>query len=319
MNAPILSASEMLQSVIEEADSVFATAQSEEVLLHAKARFLGKAGSVAALMARMREIPPAERPGFGQSVNAAKDRVEALLQHNLLRLRAEARNRDLAGPFVDLTLPGRRAEAGAVHPLRLVERKMLAVFSEMGFEVALGPEVETDFHNFTALNFPPDHPARDMQDTFLTTDGRLLRTHTSPVQIRTMLANEPPIRIAAPGAVYRCDTLDMTHSPNFRQVEGLVIDRAVTMADLKGTLLRFTRGLFEKDLEIRVCKHSGWIEILGAGMVDPAVLASVGLDAEVFGGFAFGIGVERVAMLFYGVDDIRHFYENDHRFLSQFA
>ena len=347
MNAPTLSASEMLQSVIEEADSVFATAQSEEVLLHAKARFLGKAGSVAALMARMREIPPAERPGFGQAVNAAKDRVEALLQHNLLRLRAEARNRDLAGPFVDLTLPGRRAEAGAVHPLRLVERKMLAVFSEMGFEVALGPEVETDFHNFTALNFPPDHPARDMQDTFLTTDGRLLRTHTSPVQIRTMLANEPPIRIAAPGAVYRCDTLDMTHSPNFRQVEGLVIDRAVTMADLKGTLLRFTRGLFEKDLEIRlrpsffpftepsvevdvqcvfcggsgcrVCKHSGWIEILGAGMVDPAVLASVGLDAEVFGGFAFGIGVERVAMLFYGVDDIRHFYENDHRFLSQFA
>jgi phenylalanyl-tRNA synthetase alpha chain len=337
----------LLAELEAHAEAAFAATATEEALLHAKGAFLGKAGRLAAALARMKDLPPAERPAWGKAVNAAKDGIEARLEFHLDRLRTERRLRDLEGPRVDLTLPGRKPAPGAIHPLRLVERDMLRVFRDMGFDVALGPEVETDFHNFEALNFPPDHPARDMQDTFLLRDGRLLRTHTSPVQIRTMLANEPPIRIAAPGAVYRCDTLDQTHSPNFRQVEGLVVDRNITMADLKGTLLRFSRGLFKKDVEIRlrpsffpftepsvevdvqcvfcggtgcrVCKHSGWIEILGAGMVDPEVFSSVGYDPDVLTGFAFGIGVERVAMLVYGIDDIRHFYENDVRFLSQFV
>ena len=336
-----------LLAAVQDADVAFATVSAEEALLHEKARFLGKAGPIAAAMGRVRELPPAERPQLGKAANDAKVAIEAHLERHKQRIRCERRAQDLASPVLDVTMPGRRRDRGAVHPLRLVERDMLAVFRDMGFDVAVGPEVENDFHNFEALNFPPDHPARDMQDTFVLTDGRLLRTHTSPVQIRTMLANTPPIRIAAPGAVYRCDTLDQTHSPNFRQVEGLVVDRNITMADLKGTLLRFAQGLFKSNVDIRlrpsffpftepsvevdvqcafcggpgcrVCKHSGWIEVLGAGMVDPEVFKSVGLDPDEYTGFAFGIGVERVAMLAYGVDDIRHFYENDVRFLAQFS
>ena len=286
-------------------------------------------------------------PPFGKAVNAAKDAVEQALERHRDRIKSAAREAELAGNRVDLTLPGRRPATAALHPLRRVERDIIRVFREMGYSVALGPQVETDFHNFEALNFPPDHPARDMQDTILVEGDRLLRTHTSPVQIRTMLANEPPIRIAAPGAVYRCDELDMTHSPCFHQVEGLVVDRGITMAHLKGTLQEFASRLFGRDLSVRlrpsffpftepsvevdvqcvfcggdgcrVCSHTGWLEILGAGMVDPNVFTSVGIDPEVYTGFAFGIGIERVAMLRYAITDIRLFYENDARFLAQFA
>ncbi len=288
---------EQLDSLVAEALEAFRAAPSDNDLNQVKARFIGKQGTITALMQRMRELSPDDRPAFGQAVNAAKRDVEAALDDNRERLRRARRDAELQATRLDLTLPGRR-------------------------------------------------PARDMQDTFLVEDGRLLRTHTSPVQIRTMLANEPPIRIAAPGAVYRCDTLDQTHSPNFRQVEGLVIDRGITMAHLKGTLEDFASRLFGRSLAVRfrpsffpftepsvevdvecpfcdtgcrVCSHTRFIEILGAGMVDPEVFRSVGIDPDEYTGFAFGIGVERVTLLSRGIDDIRYLYENDIRFLSQFA
>lgn len=337
---------EQLDSLVAEAREAFRAAPSDNDLNQVKARFIGKQGTITALMQRMRELSPDDRPAFGQAVNAAKRDVEAALDDNRERLRRARRDAELQATRLDLTLPGRRPPTGGIHPLRQTERRMLQVFRDMGYRVAWGPEIETDFHNFEALNFPPDHPARDMQDTFLVEDGRLLRTHTSPVQIRTMLANEPPIRIAAPGAVYRCDTLDQTHSPNFRQVEGLVVDRGITMAHLKGTLEDFASRLFGRSLAVRfrpsffpftepsvevdvecpfcdtgcrVCSHTRFIEILGAGMVDPEVFRSVGIDPDEYTGFAFGIGVERVTLLSRGIDDIRYLYENDIRFLSQFA
>lgn len=335
-----------LDALVADALKDFAEAVSDDALNQIKARYIGKAGPIAELMQQMKNLPPAERPALGQAVNSARDKLDRLLEQNRQRITNARHEAMLRDTRADVTLPGRRAPTGSLHPLRRVESDMLNVFRQMGYAVATGPEVETDFHNFGALNFPPDHPARDMQDTFLLQDGRLLRTHTSPVQIRTMLANQPPIRIAAPGAVYRCDELDMTHSPNFRQVEGLVVYVGITMAHLKGTLIEFVSRLFGRRLSVRfrpsffpftepsvevdvecpfctsgcrVCSGSRYIEILGAGMVDPEVFGSVGLDPGVYGGFAFGIGVERVAMLRYDVDDIRHFYENDVRFLTQFA
>jgi len=337
---------QQLDGIVNDAIAAFADAADDDVLNQVKARFIGKSGAVTALMKQMRDLTPDERPAFGQAVNTAKQAVQQALDDRRAALRTEARAKELAEGGIDVTLPPPAVPRGALHPLRQTEARMLEVFAEMGYRVAWGPEVESDFHNFEALNFPPDHPARDMQDTFVVEDGRLLRTHTSPVQIRTMLANEPPIRIAAPGAVFRCDTLDMTHSPNFRQVEGLVVDRGITMAHLKGTLQTFASRLFGRSLDVRlrpsffpftepsvevdvtcpfcdsgcrVCSQSGWIEILGAGMVDPNVFEAVGIDPDVYSGFAFGIGVERVAMLTLGIDDIRHFYDNDLRFLAQFG
>lgn len=336
----------VLEQIVADARKAFETATNDEALNQAKARFLGRQGALTDVMKRMRELEPSERPAFGKAVNDAKARVEEALDERRDGLRDAARAADLAAAPVDLTLPPRRAARGAVHPLRRVEREMISVFRDLGYAVATGPEIEHDFHNYEALNFPPDHPARDMQDTFHLTDGRVLRTHTSPVQIRTMLANEPPIRICAPGAVYRADELDMTHSPAFHQVEGLVVDRGVTMAHLKHHLIEFASRLFGKRLNVRlrpsffpftepsvevdvecpfctegcrVCSSTRWIEILGAGMVDPNVFRSVGIDPDVYTGFAFGIGIERVAMLLYGVDDIRLFTENDVRFLAQFS
>ena len=335
-----------LEQLVIDAGDAFAAVEDEDTLNQVKARFVGKSGGLTALMKHMRDLDPADRPEFGRHVNEAKSRVGDLLEARRVELRDARRRADLARGYVDVTLPGRRPPRGAVHPLRRVEREIVGVFRAMGYAVATGPEVEHDFHNFEALNFPPDHPSRDMQDTFTVEDGRILRTHTSPVQIRTMLANEPPIRICAPGAVYRCDTLDMTHSPNFHQVEGLVVYEGVTMALLKGYLQEFASRLFGKRLEIRlrpsffpftepsvevdvecpfcesgcrICGATGWIEILGAGMVDPNVFAAVGIDSDRYTGFAFGIGIERVAMLKYGIDDIRLFYENDLRFLAQFS
>jgi phenylalanyl-tRNA synthetase alpha chain len=335
-----------LDELVRAAHDDFAAANNDDALNQIKARYIGKAGPIAELMQQMKNLGPAERPALGQAVNTARDQLDALLEQHRQRIADARRTATLNATRADVSLPGRRPPIGSLHPLRRVESDMLQVFRQMGYAVATGPEIETDFHNFGALNFPPDHPARDMQDTFLLNDGRLLRTHTSPVQIRTMLANRPPIRIAAPGAVYRCDELDMTHSPNFRQVEGLVVDVGITMAHLKGTLIEFVSRLFGRRLEVRfrpsffpftepsvevdvecpfcesgcrVCSGSRYIEILGAGMVDPEVFRSVGIDPDVYSGFAFGIGVERVAMLRYDVDDIRHFYENDVRFLSQFS
>lgn len=334
-----------LQALCDDARDAFADATTDDELNQVKARFVGKSSPLTAMMKRMRDLTPDERPAFGQAVNVARDRIEALLDAARARVREERLAARLAGERADLTRPPRSAHRGAIHPLRLAERQILRVFAEMGYAVAEGPQLETDFHNFTALNFPDDHPARDEQDTFVLEGERLLRTHTSPVQIRTMLANRPPIRIAAPGSVFRVDTADMTHSPHFHQVEGLVVDRGVTMADLKGSLREFVRRLFGKDLTIRlrpsffpftepsvevdvqcpfcsdgcrVCKGTRFIEILGAGMVDPNVFMQCGIDAETYTGFAFGIGIERVAMLLYGVDDLRLFFENDLRFLAQF-
>ena len=336
-----------LEDIVQRAASEIGAVDSEAILHQTKARFIGKAGDLTKILKSMRDIPAEDRPAFGKAVNEAKARVEGVVEEQIAAIKRAARSKELSADAIDLTLPGRRAPKGGLHPLRQTEAAILEVFRQMGYSVAIGPEVETDFHNFEALNFPPDHPARDMQDTFLVEGDKLLRTHTSPVQIRTMLANEPPIRIAAPGAVYRCDELDMTHSPCFSQVEGLVVDRGITMSHLKGTLQEFVRRLFQRPLGIRlrpsffpftepsvevdiqcvfcggegcrVCSHTGWIEILGAGMVDPNVFRHVGIDPDEYTGFAFGIGIERVAMLYYDIEDIRLFFENDIRFLSQFA
>jgi phenylalanyl-tRNA synthetase alpha chain len=334
-----------LQQVTADAQVAFARARTEDELNQIKATFLGKSGPVNDIMKGLGQVAPAERAAIGQVVNAARQELEGLLEHHRERLRAERKAARIAAVQRDLSLVGRGARPGAQHPLARVEDEIIRVFEDMGYAVATGPQIETDFHNFGALNFPDDHPARDMQDTFMLPGGRLLRTHTSPVQIRAMLANRPPIRVCSPGPVFRVDTPDMTHSPNFRQVEGLLVDRNVTLADLKGTLKEFSSRLFGRELNVRfrpsffpftepsveadvecpfcedgcrTCKGTRWIEILGAGMVDPAVFVSAGVDPEQWQGFAFGIGVERVAMLLYGVDDIRLFFENDVRFLGQF-
>ena len=283
---------------------------------------------------------------MGAAANEAKRDLEALLEARLAEARERERRQQRALARPDLTLPGRRPARGVRHPLTQVRDEIVAVFAGLGFSVAEGPEIETDYYNFEALNLPPDHPARDMQDTFYFSADTLLRTHTSPVQIRVMQAQRPPVRIIVPGRVYRRDA-DITHSPMFHQVEGLAVDRDVSMADLKGTLELFARAMFgpgsrirfrpsffpftEPSAEVdvlcfacagrgcRVCKQSGWLEILGSGMVHPHVLRNVGYDPEEVTGWAFGMGIERVAMLKYGVDDIRLFFENDLRFLKQFA
>jgi phenylalanyl-tRNA synthetase alpha chain len=282
----------------------------------------------------------------GAAANDAKRELESLLEERLDAARARERRQQRERERPDLTLPGRRPPRGALHPLTHVRDDIIAVFASLGFSVAEGPEIETDYYNFEALNLPPDHPARDMQDTFYFSADTLLRTHTSPVQIRVMQAQPPPVRIVVPGTVYRRDA-DITHSPMFHQVEGLAVDAHVSMADLKGTLELFARQMFgagsrirfrpsffpftEPSAEVdvrcfacrgdgcRLCKQSGWLEILGSGMVHPHVLRNVGYDPEAVTGWAFGMGIERVAMLRYGIDDIRLFFDNDLRFLKQFA
>lgn len=336
-----------LERLPEAARAAFRAATTEPALNQEKAQFLGKKGELRAVMAHLRDLDDEGRRRLGQAVNETREAIEAELEARRQLIEAAALQSALDSGRVDLTLPAvRNGGGGSLHPLVRVRDEIVGVFQAMGFEVATGPEVETDFHNFEALNFPPDHPARDMQDTLLLENGHLLRTHTSPVQIRTMLRNAPPVRVIAPGAVYRCDD-DITHSPMFSQVEGLLVDEGVSMADLKGTLQTFASRLFGRDVPVRlrpsffpftepscevdigcvfcppgggcrVCHDTTWVEILGAGMVDPNVFASVGYDPERYTGFAFGLGVERVAMLKYGIDDIRLFFENDLRFLRQF-
>ncbi|MFN7955256.1 MAG: phenylalanine--tRNA ligase subunit alpha [bacterium] len=300
-----------------------------------------KAGRITGLMKSLREVPPEDRPRAGDAANRAKERVEAALDRAL----AERAERSTALPPIDVTLAGRRAPLGSLHPLTRVRRDIEQIFVSLGFRIAEGPEIEDEHHNFEALNTPADHPARDMQDTFYLGGEFLLRTHTSPVQIRLMEAERPPIRAIMPGRVFRRDS-DATHSPMFHQVEGLLVDHRVSMADLKGTLVAFLRAFFGADTRARfrpsffpftepsaevdigcvlcggagcrLCKGSGWLEVLGCGMVDPAVFQSVGYDPELVTGYAFGMGVERLTMLRYAIDDMRLLFENDHRFLEQF-
>ncbi|MBI4014291.1 MAG: phenylalanine--tRNA ligase subunit alpha [Candidatus Rokubacteria bacterium] len=333
-------------AILKAATEELAQASTRQDLEQVRVKYLGKKGVLTQLLRSMPSLPPAERPVVGREANEAKTGIEAALAARLADVDQIERRARLAADRVDLSLPGRRAIPGAAHPLSLVLGEIIDVFVGLGFAVADGPEVESDYYNFEALNIPKDHPARDMQDTFYVSEDVLLRTHTSPVQIRTMLRQRPPVRIICPGRVYRRDALDMTHSPVFHQVEGLAVDRDISMADLRGTLELFARELFGPESRIRfrpsffpftepsaevdvlcfackgggcrLCKASGWLEILGSGMVHPQVLHTVGYDPEEVTGWAFGMGVERIAMLKYGIDDIRLFYENDLRFLSQF-
>jgi phenylalanyl-tRNA synthetase alpha chain len=335
-----------VQDILDRALADIAGARSTSALEQVRVRVLGRSGELTALLRGLGKVPAADRPRFGQEVNRAKEDLEAELAARLVALKAEEHRQALQAQRLDLTLPGRAVLPGAVHPLVRVQDEIIEIFGGLGFSVAEGPEVETDYYNFAALNFPDDHPARDMQDTFHLSADTLLRTHTSPVQIRTMKAQRPPVRYIFPGKTYRRDA-DTTHSPMFHQVEGLAVDTNISMGDLKGTLELFAREMFGPGVSIRfrpsffpftepsaevdvscfgcggsgcrLCKQSGWLEILGSGMVHPNVLRNVGYDPEQVTGWAFGMGVERVAMLKYRIDDIRLFFENDLRFLGQFA
>lgn len=337
-----------LEALREEALAGIAAAQDVCALQELRVRYLGKKGALTEILRGMGSLPPEERPRVGELANEVRRTLEAALAERQVVLERAALEARLAAERLDVTLPGRPVPAGARHPLVQVIEEIEDIFIGLGFEVAEGPEVESDYYNFEALNLPKDHPAREMQDSFYITGEILLRTHTSPVQIRTMEAKRGavPVKIICPGKVYRRDDDDATHSHQFMQVEGLVVDRGIRMSDLKGVLLAFAREMFSADVEIRlrpsffpftepsaevditcvmcggrgcrVCKDSGWLEILGAGMVHPDVLRAGGYDPEQMSGFAFGMGVERIAMLKYGIDDIRHFYTNDVRFLEQF-
>ena len=311
-----------------------------------RVKYLGKKGELTAVLRGMGALTPEERPVVGQMANEVRAAIEAAISERAAAEKEKALAARLAAERLDVTMPGESIRMGHQHPLTRVQREMEEIFIGMGFQIAEGPEVEYDYYNFQALNIPENHPARDTQDTFYITENILLRSQTSPVQVRVMEKQKPPIRIISPGRVYRSDALDATHSPLFQQMEGLVVDKGITMSDLKGTLETFARKLFGEETKIRfrphhfpftepsaevdvscfacggkgcrVCKGEGWIEILGAGMVHPFVLSNCGIDPEVYSGFAFGMGIERVAMKHYGIDDIRLFYENDERFLKQF-
>lgn len=333
---------ETLRQLQAEAEAGLASVGSLADLEEFRVKYLGRKGLLATAMKQLGQAAPEERPRLGQLANTVKQELEGLFQAKKEALEAGA---GTVRQQLDLSLPGRFIPSGKLHPVTQVMEEICAVFEGLGFAVAEGPDVETDHYNFEALNIPAHHPARDMHDTFYVSDSILLRTHTSPMQARIMEKQEPPLRYIAPGKVYRCDS-DITHTPMFHQVEGFLVDRQVSFADLKGVLSLFTRRIFDGDLPLRfrpsffpftepsaevdiacvickgsgcrVCKQTGWLEILGAGMIDPKVMKIVGYDPEQFSGFAFGLGVERIAMLKYGIDDIRMYYENDLRFLRQF-
>jgi phenylalanyl-tRNA synthetase alpha chain len=321
------------------------SARGEAAIQGIRTRFLGRKGALTAFLREMGTLPLEERPAVGQTANRLKISLEEALEKAFEDDRVRGERERLARETVDHTLPGRKTAIGSRHLLTQTTENIIEIFGRLGFEVSEGPEVETDYYNFEALNFPKDHPARDMQDTLYVSPGVVLRTHTSPVQVRTMEKRKPPLRVIAPGKVYRHDS-DPTHSPMFHQVEGFVVDRRITFADLKGTLTYFVRELFGAEFQMRfrpsffpftepsaevdiqcvmckgagcpVCKKSGWLEILGSGMIDPEVFRFVGYDPEEYSGFAFGLGVERIAMLQAGLGDIRIFYENNMQFLMQF-
>jgi len=328
--------SEALARIVGEAHAAFGACHDAAALENAKARFLGRTGVLTEALKSLGKLPPDERPAAGARINEAKAAVEAALNRRREALADEKLARALAAEAVDVSLPGRGDGIGGLHPITRVMERVESLFRTLGFAVADGPEIEDDFHNFTALNTPENHPARSMQDTFYVEGGLVLRTHTSPVQIRYMETHAPPLKIIAPGRVYRVDS-DATHSPMFHQVEGLWIDERVSFADLKGVITEFLRRFFERDdISVRfrpsffpfvepgaeidmAFGDGGWLELAGAGQVHPNVLKAVGIDPERWQGFAFGMGYDRLAMLRYGVNDLRLFFENDLRFLRQFA
>jgi phenylalanyl-tRNA synthetase alpha chain len=326
---------EQLDQLLRQALQAVAGSPSLAELDEARVQYLGKKGALTAQLKSLGHLPPEHRPAAGQRINEAKQALAEALAARRAALEEAALQQSLAAAAIDVTLPGRGQCSGGLHPVTRTLQRVERLFRLSGFEVRHGPEIEDDFHNFTALNIPEHHPARAMHDTFYFPDGRLLRTHTSPVQIRALLASGAPIRLIAPGRVYRCDS-DQTHTPMFHQVEGLVVDRGISFANLKDALYGFVANFFEREVELRfrpsyfpftepsaevdVLSESGrWLEILGCGMVHPNVLRNAGVDPEEFTGYAFGMGVERLAMLRYGVDDLRMFFDNDLRFLRQFA
>jgi phenylalanyl-tRNA synthetase alpha chain len=340
-----LASAESLAALVEQALADIDSSATLAALDEARVRYLGKKGLITEQLKSLGQLSPAERPVAGQRINDAKTAIQAALEMHKIRLEQSALDSELAKGIIDVTLPGRGQEPGSVHPVTRTRLRIERIFMQAGFQVASGPEVEDDFHNFEALNIPKNHPARAMHDTFYFPDGRLLRTHTSPVQIRTMRAQRPPLAVIAPGRVYRVDS-DMTHSPMFHQVEGMVVGKNVSFANLKAMLHTFVERFFERPLGMRlrpsyfpftepsaecdiecvfcdgkgcrVCKQTGWLEILGCGMIHPQVLAAAGIDSEQWQGYAFGMGIDRLAMLRYGVDDLRLFFDNDLQFLKQF-
>ncbi|WP_269531004.1 phenylalanine--tRNA ligase subunit alpha [Chitinimonas sp. BJYL2] len=328
-----------IQAILDEGIVALAATDDAVELENVKARYLGKSGALTELLKQLASLPPEEKRAQGAVINQAKTAFEQALNQRRDALAAQKLAKQLAAEALDVTLPGRGIEAGGLHPVSLVKERIVSLFQSMGFEVADGPEIEGDWHNFEALNIPKDHPARAMQDTFYVegeagAEPLVLRTHTSPIQVRYMLDNQPPIKIVAPGRVYRVDS-DATHSPMFHQMEGLWVDEDVSFADLKATLIDFLRRFFERDdlqvrfrpsffpftepsAEVDVLGERGWLEVGGCGMVHPNVLRNVGIDPERYTGFAFGIGLDRFAMLYYGVNDLRLFFENDLNFLGQF-
>jgi len=329
-----------LEKIVAEAEKAIAATSSVADLEQAKARFLGKAGSLTELLKGLGKLPPEEKPKAGAAINQAKVRVEGFVQARRDSILASALDSQLAAEAIDVTLPGRRQGAGGLHPIALAQEEVEKLFASMGFSVADGPEIESDWYNFTSLRMLPDHPSRSMQDTFyIAGTDRVLRTQTSPVQIRFMESHKPPIRIICPGRVYRNDH-DATHSPMFHQIEALWVDEGISLADLKGTITQFCRAFFERDdinlrfrpsyfpfvepgveIDMEWSRKDGevtYLEIAGAGVVHPEVLRNGGIDPQKYSGFAFGMGLDRIAMLKYGVDDLRLFFENDLKFLEQF-
>jgi phenylalanyl-tRNA synthetase alpha chain len=324
-----------LTDIVSQARDELRAAADAVALDEVRVRYLGKQGLLTQQRKQLGKLPAAERPEAGRRINEALESVQQALEARRTALQAESLESRLRDERLDVTLPGRGQVAGGLHPITRTLERIEDFFSQVGFEVATGPEVESDYNNFEALNIPGHHPARAMQDTFYFADGTLLRTHTSPVQIRVMSDSQPPIRIIAPGRVYRCDAPDMTHAPMFHQVEGLMVGEDVSFAHLKGMVMDFLRHFFEEDLDVRfrpsyfpftepsaevdIRGKSGWLEVMGCGMVHPRVLENVNIDSERYTGFAFGMGAERLAQLRYGINDLRLFFDNDLRFLEQFS
>jgi phenylalanyl-tRNA synthetase alpha chain len=335
-----------LNELVSQAKAAVAAATEVKTLDDVRVSYLGKKGELTALLKGLGKLSAEERPAAGAKINEAKQAVQAAIEAKKSELEQGDINAKLASETLDVTLPGRDVDVGGLHPVTMVMQRIENFFRGVGYEVVEGPEIEDDYHNFEALNIPQHHPARAMHDTFYFNPNMLLRTHTSPVQVRTMENRKPPFRIICPGRVYRVDS-DLTHTPMFHQIEGLLIDKESSFADLKGTIIEFLQVFFEKDLEVRfrpsyfpftepsaevdvqcvhclgkgcrVCSNTGWLEVMGAGMVHPKVLEMSGIDPEEYSGFAFGMGADRFAMLRYGVDDLRLFFENDLRFLKQFS
>lgn len=335
---------EQIDRIEGECVSAIEKASTLEEINDVRVKYVGKSGELTLLLRNMKNVSAEERPLVGKAVNAARDKINECLENKTNELEKIAIQNKLNDEKIDITLDGKRLKQGTLHPCSLVINEILDIFTQMGFEIKSGNEIETDYYNFQVLNIPKDHPAREMQDTFFFTNDILLRTHTSPMQARTMLSEKPPIKMVNPGKVYRPDD-DATHSPMFQQIEGLAVDKNITMCDLKGVLEEFAKKLFDENTKTRfrpsffpftepsvevdvtcamcggkgcrICKGTGWIEILGAGIVNPKVLENCGIDSDVYSGFAFGMGIERIAMIKYGIPDMRILFDNDIRFLKQ--